>query len=584
VPNSSRPRRPARPGVWVGAVTLVLFVFSATLAQPAVLTDAGPGAYLPADGFRVRFTSEAETRSSEWAVDDALTLMQAGPLHFSTSLSLGKVDWANAQAARLSTVVTNTAGQATGRADDFFTVSRSEVRSTVEMDGAGGARIFSPGLPVLTSTMAAGRSWTADGTVWELPASGKDVTSSYHAVFTASGPTTREALTRRCLVVSLRLTIDGKDDRPTSKTWCPGLGIVAFSSAAGSWQASDTATPVAIPPATEFAWADAERLRFTPHVLNQTGPGILQVSALNPPAAFPDGTAVLVQGLWGDVLGLNLTAEPVQSTWRARPGSHSTASAVFEDRVLVANLNRGLVAYDNSGRWLWQSSLRDIATVAPVRLGNNAVVATLDGSVTAYDLASGAEVWSHRPGSEVRVPLAVKGDHVVVADQVGTLACFDRNGVQLWASTIAPPSAYTISTGTDPVVVTREAGSRWMNGFSLTDGRLLWRMRDSSSAKQLFSVDGQVIARGDTVTTSLNPATGATNWVWAQGRTHAGLGGGKRVLLLQSDELILLDETGGELTRWPVSLGSLESTAYLSANRNGVLVYGPQGISLGVVS
>jgi len=583
VPNRAANRRPPRPGLWVGALTVVLFILSATLGQPPALTESGPAAYLPADGFRVRFTNGTDTRASEWAVDESASLAQAGPLHFATSLTLGQLDWAATPAARLSTVVTNTAGQATGRADDFFTIGSGEVRATVEMDGAGSSRIFYPGLLELASTMAAGRTWVSDGTVWNLPATGKDVTTSYHAVYTASSPTTRDGLARRCLVINRQLTIGDTEDPPTAKTWCPGLGMVAFANARGSWQATTAAEEFTVAAPAEFDWSSAERLQFSRHTINEIGKGIIQVSPLNPPTARPDGTAVLVQGIWGDVLGLNLRAEPVQITWRARPGQNSTTSAAFDDRTLVANTSRQLVAYDSNGRWLWQSALHDVAIVAPVRLAGNAVVATLDGSVTAYDLASGAEVWSHRPGSEIRVGLEVSGDRVVAADQAGALTCYDINGVQRWSAAVEPASVLTISKGSDPVVVTREAGSNWLNAYSLTDGHRVWRVRDTSSAKELFAMDGRVVARGNTVTTSLNPATGATDWVWGGGRTFAGAGGGDRVLLLASDRVILLDETGRQLKEWPVSVGVLESAAYLSADRGGILVYGPQGISLGVL-
>jgi outer membrane protein assembly factor BamB len=96
-------------------------------------------------------------------------------------------------------------------------------------------------------------------------------------------------------------------------------------------------------------------------------------------------------------------------------------------------------------------------------------------------------------------------------------------------------------------------------------------------------LDGQVILRNGSTTTSLDAATGQTRWTWQGARTFASIGGGQRVLLLSADRLILLDDQGRQLRDWPVSLGELELyPSFLSAADGRVLAVGPTALSLGV--
>ncbi len=578
MPNPRPPRRPSAPAVWVGAVVAVLLLATATLGQPVAFPASGAGGWLPADGTRQRFAGPDGTVATEWALDRAIGLVGSGPPAFSTWLGLTSLDWQTAALARRSTVTTAASGQVTGRTDTMFSVAGDGVRTEVEAPVPGTARIFVPGRLDVPEGLAIGRTWSSEGVV--ALQDGDTTGRAYRADYTAERPARVAA---GCVVVAMRLQVTGEPDEENRRTWCRGEGIVGYTDAAGTWQPTDVAPPVTAPPGAGFDWSSADRLSFSSRAVNQPGIGIAYVSPVTPPGVLPDGTLVFTNGVVGDVIALDAATDPPPAAWRARPGGHNTAAATFGGITVAAGTARRLVAYGPSGQWLWQQRLDDLAVVAPARLDDLVVVATLDGAVTAYDLATGTQRWRRTVAAEVRVAPVVADGRVLVVDQSGQLTCLDASGAEQWTSDVGRIAYFGVSAGDAPVVVLPSSDGPHVQGLSLVDGSRVWRVRESVTTHDVIVLDSAVVLRDYDEAAALDPATGARRWTWRGARTYAGIGGGDRMLLLTADRLVLVDGNGREVRGWPVSIGDVTgSTAYLTAAGGRVLGYGPTGIVVGV--
>ncbi len=579
--NQPGPRRPYGPALWAGLIVLGLFVCIATLGRPAAVTTTGGAGWLPADGYRQRFTGPDGVQTTEWALDQAASMIGSGPAPFVTWLGITKVDWVHARLARLSTVRLTADGTTGGRSDDLFSIGSDGVRAEVESGFDGTARFYVPGRLDLPDTLAAGRSWSSQGTVLVVDASGTRTPLDYRADYNAV-QASPELLKRGCIVVAMRERIGRDQPSTTERTWCRHAGLAGWTTAAGRWQATDPA-PAAVAPDVPFDWSTADRLAFTPRRINIVDVGTTLVSAVAPPGILPDGTAVFANQLNGDVIALQTEVDPPPSVWRSRPGVRNTAAATFGTTTVVVSVNRQMVAYGPDGAWLWDTQLPDLSIVAPVRLGDLVLTATLDGSVGAYDLATGARRWQQNVGSEVRVAPQVAGQRVLVVDQGGGLSCLDASGTLLWAQDVGRVEHFGVTTGADPVVVLPNSDGPRVTGLSLADGRELWRPRQGLSVKDVIALTDVVVLRAEDESIGVDPATGQKLWSWQGARTYAGLGGGDRALLLATDKLVLLDGNGTQVAEWPVDVGDPSgSTTWLTAAQGRVLVYGIKGVAIGV--
>jgi outer membrane protein assembly factor BamB len=280
---------------------------------------------------------------------------------------------------------------------------------------------------------------------------------------------------------------------------------------------------------------------------------------------------------------LTTESEPIRSVWRSRPGGTATSTATFGDLTLITTSGRQLVAYDRYGRWVWQAPLPDQAVVAPVRLADLAVVATLDGNVTAVDLATGQVAWTQRVSDAVRLPPQAWGDRVVVADLSQTVTCFGTDGSRLWSEESLAVSNLAIAPGPDPIVVLGIAGRRGL-GLALSDGVQRWSSPQEVAFVSMFPLDQVVAVRDGNLTIGLDPHTGATAWVWDKARTYAGVGQGTHLLLLGDDRLFALDSHGNQLKDWPLPLAGGAPSASLSLGTDRVLVWSPRSVLLGVAT
>lgn len=583
VPSSPDAGRRRRPGIGLTLAAVIggLVVVSATAGRPPEVVDTPASRFLPTDGHRVRYASASGTLTGDWAVDMLPALFGQGPRQLSAWMEVTELDWRKAALARLSTVEADASGAVTGRYDDFYSLTADGIRAEVSVSGDGTTQLFVPGRLDLSAKPAKGSTWTSEGTLGVLPPAGKVAVHSYHVDYSSAAAT--GAGLEGCVVVTARQRLDDQQATTWQNTWCPGRGVVAFTPADGTGWTSTTEPRTTEPaPAGGFDWSGADRLSFVNRKINNVGDGVM-LSLSQAPVALPDGTAVAIQNSYADLVALNTSVAVPPSLWRSRPSGRPTSIAAMGANTLVATTGRELIAYGPAGDWRWSARLSDVTIVPPVRVGDLVVTAALDGSVSGYDLATGAQRWRSQVGIEVRVPMATLGDRVAVIDQAGTLTCLDASGDQAWRSEAGPTRAIAITTGSDPVVVVPAGDAPRITAYSLADGGEAWRVRDPIVARSLIGLDGQVVVRDGNRTEALDEATGAKRWSWDAERTHNAAGGGDRVLLVTGSRLLLLDGSGRQVREWPLSLGTIDdSSTWLSTSAGHVLLFGPRGMLLGV--
>jgi outer membrane protein assembly factor BamB len=571
-----------RPGVVIALATVVgaLVLASAAAGRPPGVTSTPASRFLPADGQRVRYASPSGTRTGDWAVDALPALFGQGPSQLKSWLAVTELDWKQAVVTRLSTVEADGAGTVTGRRDDFYSVTGDGIRAEVSVSGDGTTELFVPGRLDLSATPSKDRTWSSEGALGVISPGREPVTHSYHVDY-ASAAATGTGLAG-CIVVTARQRLDEQEPTTSQNTWCPGRGVVGFTSADGTSWAS-TAAPEAVDPgpAEVFDWSAADRLTFSARRINNVGDSML-LSLTQAPVGLPDGTAVAIQNTYADLVAVDTSAAVPDSRWRARPGGRPTSIAAINSLTVVATTGRELVAYGAAGDWRWSAPLSDLTMVPPVRIGDVVAVAALDGSVTGYDLSTGTQRWRRVVGIEIRTPMAAFGDRLVVIDQAGTLACLDESGTQLWETDAGTSETVAVTTGAEPVVVVPAGDAPRISAFSLADGRQAWQVRTPIVARSLVGLDGQVVVRDGNRTVAMDAATGTTRWTWDAERTHNATGGGDRVLLVTGSRVVLLDGTGRQVREWPLSLGVIDDNTWLTTSAGHVLLFGAQGMLLGV--
>jgi len=554
-----------------------------TFGNPSSVSSIGPTAYLPPDGYRVRFTGPTGALATEWAVDQAAEFINPGPVHFPHWMGNAGLSYIDTLAARQTTVFTNSAGVVVNREDTFMVVGPNGVGTGVEARSWTDARFYYPARLDLPTTLAAGKSWMSEGKAEVVPKSGKSQNTTYRADYQATAPTTHDEQVRRCVRITMTLKVGTVAEPPATRTWCPQLGVITLAESDGTWEASAANATIPAPSAAEFRWDAVEQLTFTPRTINQpTIPGSILASPISAPAILSDDTVVVVQKQFHDAIGLSTQDEVARSVWRARPGGTATSTATFGDLTLVTSSSRQVVAYDRFGRWVWQAPLPDQAVVAPVRVGNLAIVATLDGNITAIDLTSGSLSWTRRVPDAVRLQPQAFNDRVVVADLSNHLTCFTSDGTQQWSRAGMPANNLVIEPGPSALVVV--GGAQQATGVALTDGHTQWQTPLRMSFVSLVALDGIVAVRDGNATVGLDAASGAVAWQWNQTRTYAAIGQSNALLLVADGRLLALDSAGRQIKEWPLPLSGLSGTkVMLSTGTDRVLVWSDRTVLLGVI-
>jgi len=177
-------------------------------------------------------------------------------------------------------------------------------------------------------------------------------------------------------------------------------------------------------------------------------------SAIESSPAFADGVLFLGTDD-GECIAVDVASATLR--WRARLGQVvRSAPLPVGERVLVGVVEAkglgGLVALDHKGKPAWKAKLPSVFS-SPALAGERVLIGADDGSVTAFDVASGVVAWSVALGGKVRGTPAVDGPLTFVGDFAGRLAALNvKDGAHAWSADLGAP-LYSSPAVTDALVV-----------------------------------------------------------------------------------------------------------------------------------
>jgi outer membrane protein assembly factor BamB len=196
-------------------------------------------------------------------------------------------------------------------------------------------------------------------------------------------------------------------------------------------------------------------------------------SSLNPFASSTPKPAPLAE--------FRPTAElvPLWSAQLGDAGNYVFQPAVAGDAVYAAS-NDGEVARFEAGRTVWEAEAGKPLSAGVGSDGRLAVVVATDGTVIAYDAASGSERWRTPVGAEVLAAPAVGGDIVIVrASDQRLIALSAADGSRRWVYQRSnPPLALRSFAGVvleGGVALAGFPGGKLV-ALSLQNGGALWEL------------------------------------------------------------------------------------------------------------
>lgn len=521
VPRRPRKQRPVLAAILVIAVVTALVAAAALIGRPSNGNSYPVMSYLPPSGTRVVLANATDPDEvQEWATLVGLAAVAGGPAAF--LLAGADLDDITATTwVRMTAVAADAAGRVSSRSTQLFAVTPDGLELRV-ISSPAGFTAFSPGLPVLRAGQAE-QSWSATGTVRRGP-SGFKVTRTlpYHAEVASRGAD------RGCVAVTSRLTVAAEPVVESEQTWCPGRGV-AVSRADGRGRAAVDRPPrwtgglgVTAPasPALGGAWR-FERRRLANALTYSVRPAVLA----NDVVAYASGTS-------RDIQARSLAGSEVDDpSWIAHPGGTITAMLGLGTVLVVATTDRRVVAYGAEGQFLWQAALTDVSAVPIARLDGLAVVATLDGTITAFDAASGTVAWQGSTPNEIRLPMAVDEAGVTVLDQAGNLAGFGADGTVRHSLQLDQPESFAL-VGDLVVVASRQ--DRFVRAHRLSDGSLVWRQVVPGGRAAMATAGDRVLIRQSDQVLALSAAEGRPEWTVPYPATD---------LVVIGDRLVLTDRT-----------------------------------------
>lgn len=101
--------------------------------------------------------------------------------------------------------------------------------------------------------------------------------------------------------------------------------------------------------------------------------------------------------------------------------------AVADGLAIAASRNKRVFAIDvNTGKVVWEQTLRKRCDASPVIAGQQVVVAAADGRISTFDLKTGEPGWMFEVKPSFLGAPAVADGRLVVANDRGTIFCFGR--------------------------------------------------------------------------------------------------------------------------------------------------------------
>ena len=545
--------------------------------------ESNAAVLIPADGHVEWFVDQdGVVRSTEstraTGVEEFLTLPSMAAQALLGVLSEDEVR--NATLWRETT--TTVTDDETTQNGELFRFTDAGVESMVAW-GGDVSFIYTPGMLVLPADVAPGSSWEGEGTAFV------GGSLHYRSRFTAHEPENASLIEkadaddpRGC--IETRGIIDYLDEAGTvlitideTDLWCPGRGRVAIDATVGDTvviQAGIDAPRLQSQSATKSlgAWTDPRGWRDRELQTVRRDPvygedeGIPSYSVV--PALTASGILVSTRDSGDDLVALRYDASDrtLVHHWIGHPGGQAIALGAVGDIILVTTSSRRIVAYSDAGQRLWMRDTNDLTIAAPVSDGaGNAIIVGLDGVVTSVDAVSGKTRWETPIGADVDQRPVVGAETVIVVDRAGRVIALDRaDGDIRWEAN--GTEAYGIAIADDLVVIA--GGDSWVTSYRLATGMKLWDARYLGLPSAVQVAAGHIIVVSDEESVAFAPDDGTILWV-REGASHA-IGDGKRLVLVDRDSAILVDDQGKTVLEWELQVDSDELSRHVIAGRDGI--------------
>ncbi|WP_028708371.1 PQQ-binding-like beta-propeller repeat protein [Propionicicella superfundia] len=574
-PPPVAPPRLRRESSWVAlllaglslALLTGLTVYASRPLATAPLTRAGD--YIPEDGHRELLAATATVRSAEWARLQGPRALASGPAEFLDAA----IDYAGLTGAHYVRLTYQTYPAATFQRPDDTLLENDErgLHRVVEMRD-GTTYYYDDAETALPLGVAAGSAWQSTGTLRIRAADGEIRTTSYLTLAEA------ETDDSGCLVVTERQSIEGDTTRTSSTTWCRGRGIVAQQ------RGGETLTGVT-------DWPSDADPRSSVGTEGFTEPATLRgwhVQSHRQSAQYgtqPRTTPTMVVRnlyLYGSANTDDLVALAVpesggtQILWRGHPGGTLLTTAQFGEVTVVTTSRRRLAAYTTSGLRLWDAATPDVAPTDLARVDDRTFVAAfLDGTVAAYDIATGRQLWRAALPAQIWHPPVVTAATVFAVDTSGAAVALDAaTGVERWARSLPDPPAQVVACG--GLIITGDAFNPRITALDAHTGATAWSHYQPGSVDSMTCLEDQTVLGAETEVVAIS-AQGRKVWTAAYPSRAPLLAYGGAALVVSGDTLIALDTTGTAVGRWPVSLDPAAADVGLAAGETCFVVLDSTG-------
>lgn len=214
--------------------------------------------------------------------------------------------------------------------------------------------------------------------------------------------------------------------------------------------------------------------------------------------------------------------------WRIKTKSKFSAGVgIGEGLLLIGTFEGEVLAYNDAGNMLWQSSVSSEILSPPQVQSNVVIVRTIDGRIFALDALDGKRKWIYQgatPSLTVRSAAGITLAHGAVfagfpGGKLVALSLFTGNIG--WETTVSQPRGVTeLERMTDitssPVVNNRLVCSVAYQGkvacFALNDGTQIWARESSSSAGLVIDNDYVYVTEEKGIVAAYDLLSGAGMW------------------------------------------------------------------------
>lgn len=261
--------------------------------------------------------------------------------------------------------------------------------------------------------------------------------------------------------------------------------------------------------------------------------------------ALANGT-LYITSKSGDLLAIDATTG--KQRWQYQLGDYVVRSspAVANGLVYVGG-GFNLYAFDAAtGAIRWRFPMHYAGQSSPTVAGGQVFIGSQEGYLYAVDAGTGKLNWQIDTDGLVFASPAITGSNLIVGTDGGNLICVGMNdGHTVWRQTLDGPIYASAAVAGNAAYVTASNGFTYR--VSTVDGNPIWRRPVGGDVSPSFGAGIVAIAAKDGGVYGLDPATGATKWLFPAGATNlaAPVSAGAYVIVGGDRNLYAIDEKTG---------------------------------------